>query len=67
MNAERVLLLLPSIPTDISIGFQSLLFSTTEGVSVNVTVCAQIDEGTLERNVPFYLSTANLTATGNGS
>ena len=57
----------PSISffTDISIGFQSLVYSTTEGPSANATVCAQIDEGTLERNVSFLLSTMNLTATGN--
>ena len=30
----------------------------------NVTVCAQLLEGILERNVTVYLSTGNLTAFG---
>ena len=50
--------------TEVSIGFQSLQFLTTEGSSATVEICAQIDAGTLERSVSVYISTANQTATG---
>ena len=42
---------------DVSIGFQSLQFFAMEGVSSTATVCAQIMNGTLEREVVAYLST----------
>ena len=39
------------------IGFQALLFFTRENVSATAIVCAQIDRGSLEREVEVYLST----------
>ena len=50
-----------------NIGFQSLVFITEEsdGNSTRTRVCAQIDNGTLEREVTAFLSTiAGGTATG---
>ena len=39
------------------IGFQDIQFFTRENVSATATVCAQIDRGSLEREVVAYLST----------
>ena len=52
--------------TDISVSFQSLQFFTRENVSSKATVCAQINNGSLEREVVVYLSTVvGGTAEGN--
>ena len=52
--------------TDVSVGFQSLQFFTKENVSSRATVCAQINNGSLEREVTVYLSTlTGGTAEGN--
>lgn len=45
-----------SISVDVDIGFQSLEFVTTEN-TLAATVCAQIDNWSIERNVVAYLST----------
>ena len=48
-----------------NIGFQSLEFITEESTSARARVCAQIDTGSLEREVTAFLSTiAGGTATG---
>lgn len=39
---------------DVSIGFQSPHFFTKENVSARATVCAQINNGSLEREVAVY-------------
>ena len=44
-------------PAVVDIGFQSLEFISTENSSA--TVCAQIDRGSLEREVVVYLSTVS--------
>ena len=43
-----------------NIGFQSLEFITREYSSAVATVCAQIDRGSLERDVVAYLTTTAL-------
>ena len=49
----------------VNIGFQSLEFPTEESTSARARVCAQIDAGSLEREVTAFLSTiAGGTATG---
>ena len=51
---------------DVNVGFQNLQFFTRENVSTKATVCAQIDSGSLEREIVVYLSTvAEGTAEGN--
>lgn len=48
-----------------NIGFQSLEFATEENTSAIARVCAQIDTGSLEREVTAFLSTVTGgTATG---
>ena len=48
-----------------NIGFQSLEFITEESTSARARVCAQIDTGSLEKEVTAFLSTnAGGTATG---
>ena len=44
----------------VNIGFQSLKFITQENSSAVATVCAQIDRGSLERQVVAYLSTTTV-------
>lgn len=43
-----------------NIGFQSFEFVTKENSSAVATVCAQIDRGSLERDVVAYLTTTAL-------
>ena len=40
-----------------TIGFQNLEFFTRENVSASAALCAQIDRGSLEREVAAYLTT----------
>ena len=51
--------------TAVDIGFQAPQFFTMENGSATAMVCAQIDRGSLEREVVAYLSTIpGGTATG---
>ena len=49
----------------VDIGFQAPQFFTVENASATAMVCAEIDRGSLEREVVVYLSTIPTgTATG---
>lgn len=49
--------------SDVDIGLNQNTYTGIEGT--NITVCAEILNGTIERTVSVYLFTANSTAHGN--
>ena len=43
--------------TDVRIGLTSSRFTVTESIDTAIVVCAELQEGTLERNVTLFVET----------
>ena len=51
---------------DITFGFMAASYTVTEGADGQSTVCVELGDGVVERNVTVMISTASGTATSGG-